>query len=109
MAGYPAEDTGRKVPYHNTTRHHNPEDLDLYYQRDNNKSLIKPYNCFHNILHVCDIRGFSGIAIGYRLDDRGLSAGRGREFLSSPPLPDLLSLLSNGYQGLFPCGKAAGA
>jgi len=34
------------------------------------------------------------------------SYGRGWEFFSSPPRPDLLwstpSLLSNGYQGLFP-------
>jgi hypothetical protein len=45
---------------------------------------------------------------------RGLSPERGWEFISSPPCPDRLrdppSLLSNGYQGLFPWGgKAAGA
>jgi hypothetical protein len=36
------------------------------------------------------------------------------EFFTSPPHPDRLwggpsSLLSNGYRGLFPWGKAAGA
>jgi hypothetical protein len=38
----------------------------------------------------------------------GSSSGRGWEFFSSPPRPDRLwdspSLLSNGYQGLFPWG-----
>jgi hypothetical protein len=50
------------------------------------------------------------------MDDRGsrvrFPAG-GWEFFSSPPRPERLwgpsSLLSNGYQGLFPGGKAAGA
>jgi len=36
----------------------------------------------------------------------GSSPGKGWEFFSSPPRPDRLwdplSLLSNGYQGLFP-------
>jgi hypothetical protein len=39
-----------------------------------------------------------GIALGYGLDDRG------PERLWGPPI-----LLSNGYQELFPWGKAAGA
>jgi len=43
----------------------------------------------------------------------GSSPGRGSEFLSSPPCPDRLwgapRLLSNGYQGPFPGGKAAKA
>jgi hypothetical protein len=45
---------------------------------------------------------FSGIALGYGLDDRGSSLGRGWEFFSSPPRPERLcgspSLISNGYQ-----------
>jgi hypothetical protein len=42
----------------------------------------------------------------------GSSSGGGWEFSSSPPRPDRLwrppSLLSNGYQRLFPWGKVAG-
>jgi hypothetical protein len=48
----------------------------------------------------------SDIALDYGLDDRGSSSGRGWEFFSSPLRPDRfwipLSLLYNGYQGLFP-------
>jgi hypothetical protein len=51
-----------------------------------------------------------GIALGYGLDDGGsrlrFPAGAGNFF--SPPRPERLcsppSLLSNGYEGLFPWG-----
>jgi hypothetical protein len=56
-----------------------------------------------------------GIATGYGLDDRGdgVRVPVGSRFLSSPRRPDRLwgqhTLLSNGYRGSFPGGKAAGA
>jgi hypothetical protein len=55
----------------------------------------------------------AGIATGYGLDGRGSIPGMGNKFFSIPQPRDRLrgppSLLSNGYLGDFPEGKAAGA
>jgi hypothetical protein len=55
-----------------------------------------------------------GIATGYGLDDReaGVRVPVRSRIFTSPCRPDRLcgspNLLSNGYRGLFPGGKAAG-
>jgi hypothetical protein len=55
----------------------------------------------------------SGIALATGWTIGGSSLGRGWKLFSSKPRPDRLwdptRPLSNGYQGLFPGGKAAGA
>jgi hypothetical protein len=96
----------------------------LVKHRDNFK--ITRYNILH--LHIktqssCEVNEYDfgkassrmksrdssvGIALGYGLDDRGSISGGCFEFFCKPPRPERLwgppSLLSNGYQGLFPWG-----
>jgi hypothetical protein len=52
------------------------------------------------------------IALGYRQDSRSLIPGKGNIFSSPQHLDQICvppSLLSSGYQELFPRGKVAGA
>jgi hypothetical protein len=55
----------------------------------------------------------SGMALGYGLYDQGFEYRQELGIFSSPPSPGRFwgphSLLSNGYQGFFPWGKAAEA
>jgi hypothetical protein len=69
--------------------------------------------CFHDFIYLTRIRDSAvGIATGYRLDDRGVGVPVpvGSRIFSSPCHADRLwgppSLLSNGYRGSFPGGKA---
>jgi hypothetical protein len=72
----------------------------------------KLYTLYHSYRVSRDSVG--GIATGYRLDDWGVGVRVlvGSRFFSSHHHPDQIwrpsNLLSNGYRGLFPGGKAAG-
>jgi hypothetical protein len=73
-------------------------------------------NLLWDILNTMSHDSSVGIALGYGLEDWGSKSSiprGGWEYFSSPQGPERLwgppSLLSNGYQGSFPVGKAAGA
>jgi hypothetical protein len=78
----------------------------------NSDAAVRRSLC-RTVFTLCSVYSSLRIATDYGLDDRGLNPGRDWEFLSSTPCPHRLwnpySLLSNGYQGLFPGDKAAGA
>jgi hypothetical protein len=69
-------------------------------------SFVRKVELNHSLLLV-------GIALAYGLDYQVSIPGGGWEFFFSPLRPERLwsppSLLSNGYQGLFPWGKVSGA
>jgi hypothetical protein len=81
--------------------------------------LLLPARCLLNITQYmggCKSRDSSvGIVTGYWLDDRrvGVRVSVGSRIFTLPCHPDRLwgspNLLSKGYRGLFPRGKAAGA
>jgi hypothetical protein len=87
----------------------------------NKKTLTltdSPTETINKLLTICNqgsLHSSVGIATGYGLDNpsiRSSSPGRIKNFLSLRR-PDRLwgptSLVSNGYRGLFPRGKVAGA
>jgi len=63
-------------------------------------------------LHRAEVESYKFKSETLLLTFDQVSPDRGWEFFSLPPCPDRLwgapSLLSNGYQGLFPWDKAAG-
>jgi hypothetical protein len=77
------------------------------------KLLIMKFS--QNSCHFMSRDSAVGIATGYGLDKREVRVRLpvGPTIVTSPCCPDRLwgppNLLYNGYQGLFPAGKAAGA
>jgi hypothetical protein len=74
---------------------------------------VKEENCLISWISSIPTAGESRVAqlvqgLAYGLDDWASITGNGRDFFSSPPRPDRLrnppSLLSSGYQKLFPQG-----
>jgi hypothetical protein len=118
------------VSYHNTTRRHNPRDLDLkHYYRESLKARIRIPGGFQSRSGGFGDEKKSRYCLCRELN-RGRPtrkpvttlqfgrpgfgcAGRGRDSFSSSPRPDRLwgppSLLFNPYRGTFPGCKAAGA
>jgi hypothetical protein len=74
-------------------------------------------SCFLSLLFPYALEALQSVLVGiptdYGLDDRGSSASRGKTFFSTLHSQDRLwgppSFLSNGYRGLFPRVRAAGA
>jgi hypothetical protein len=82
-------------------------------KRSGKQKPVTPFkHLHHNISRVPRIHmsrdSSVSIATGYGLDDRGSIPGGGWQFFSSTLCPDRLlgppSLLSKGYQGVFPWG-----
>jgi hypothetical protein len=77
--------------------------------------LSLKYFLSHTCLILWSQDSSVGLATGYGLDDRGVGdlVPLESRIFSSPRRPDRLlvppNLLSNGYRGFFPGGKAAGA
>jgi hypothetical protein len=77
--------------------------------------VLRMYGKYHRRTNALRSRdSIVGIATGYGLHDRGVGVRVpvGARIFSSPYLPDRLwgppCLLSNGYRGLIPGGRAAG-
>jgi hypothetical protein len=72
-------------------------------------------NYYQYLKNIRNRDGVVVIATGYGLEERGVGfrVQVGSRIFSSPRRPDRLwgppSLLSNGYRGSFPVGKATGA